>query len=85
MLHKRQKAAVALFILYLISWVLPTGFNDSLGYQCASLAHKLMLEGMDSIKDMVIFNRNFHLSKIHIAFWKILVGAPNILIIISFF
>jgi hypothetical protein len=59
MLRKEQKIAVALFVLYWISWVLPTGFNDSLGYQCALLAHKLMLEGMDSLKDMVTFNKSF--------------------------
>ena len=85
MLHKEQKIAVAFFILYWVSWVLPTGFKDLYGYRCALLVHAFMFHGMGQIKDVVTFNKSFDLLEICSAFSRILVSVPNTLFISSFF
>ena len=83
-MNKRNILSFLIFCAYVVSWILPIGHEDYIGYEGAELAHEMVIEGYERIKSVLNGTLDLTLYLLLNILGVIYVGLVNELFIISF-
>ena len=71
-------------IMYIVSWFLPLGLEDYMGYDGAAVAFEVFMEGFEDLGKAILGTEDFSLSDVMNSIAGIIVGSVNFLFIVSY-